>query len=257
MALPTNTRFGRYEIRYLLGAGGMGEVYLAQDTTLRRSVAIKLLPADITLNKDRLNRFEREALAASRLNHPNILTIHEIGAVNGRQFIATEFIDGESLRQHMRGKRLELNEALEIGIQIASALGAAHAAAIIHRDIKPENVMVRRYGIIKVLDFGLAKLIEQETAELDGEAPTQVFHTTEPGVVMGTASYMSPEQARGKEVDPRTDIWSLGAVLYEMVTGRLPFEGETPSDRISAILTTEPPILTRYVPEVPAELERI
>jgi serine/threonine-protein kinase len=258
MPLPSNTHLGRYEIRSLLGAGGMGEVYLAEDTTLRRLVAVKLLPAEFTANKDRLRRFEREAFAASSLNHPNILTIHEIGAENGHHFIATEFIDGESLRQHLKDKRLELHEVLEIGVQVASALSAAHAARIVHRDIKPENIMVRKDGIVKVLDFGLAKLAEhgQQNAP-DTEAPTKALHHTAPGVVMGTVSYMSPEQARGKEVDARTDIWSLGVVLYEMIAGRLPFEGETKTDVLGLILHKEPPPLTHLGTHIPVELDRI
>jgi serine/threonine protein kinase/tetratricopeptide (TPR) repeat protein len=236
----------------------MGEVYLAEDTTLRRLVAVKLLPAALTADQDRLHRFEREAFAASSLNHPNILTIHEIGAENGHHFITTEFIDGESLRQHLRDKQLELHEVLEVGVQVASALAAAHAARIVHRDIKPENIMVRKDGIVKVLDFGLAKLVEpeQETA-LDTEAPTQALHRTAPGVVMGTVSYMSPEQARGLEVDARTDIWSLGVVLHEMIAGRLPFEGATTTDVLGLILFKEPPPLTHLGTHIPVELDRI
>ncbi|MBA3767118.1 MAG: protein kinase, partial [Acidobacteria bacterium] len=257
MPLAPNTRLSRYEIRSLLGAGGMGEVYLAEDTTLHRPVAIKLLPAEFTANQDRLHRFEREAFAASSLNHPNILTIHEIGKENGHHFIATEFIDGESLRQHLKDKGLELHEVLEIGVQVASALAAAHAARIVHRDIKPENIMVRKDGIVKVLDFGLAKLAEQEQKPtLDTEAPTRALHHTAPGVVMGTVSYMSPEQARGLEVDERTDVWSLGVVLYEMVAGRLPFAGETTADVLGLILHKEPP-LTHLGTHIPAELDRI
>ena len=260
MVIQPGARLGRYEIRSLLGAGGMGEVYLAEDTTLHRLVAVKLLPAEFTAEPARLHRFEREAFAASSLNHPNILTIHEIGAEDGHHFIATEFIDGKSLRQHMKDKRLELHEALEIGMQVASALAAAaaHPARIVHRDIKPENIMVRRDGIVKVLDFGLAKLAEQEQKSApDTEAPTEALHRTAPGVVMGTASYMSPEQARGLEVDERTDIWSLGVVLYEMVAGRLPFEGKTTSDVVANILHREPPSLLLYRSEMPAEVERI
>lgn len=262
MALPPNTHLGRYEIRSLLGEGGMGEVYLAEDTTLRRLVAIKLLPAEFTADQDRLHRFEREAFAASTLNHPNILTIHEIGAENGHHFIATEFIDGESLRQRLKDRRLELHEVLDIGVQGASALSAAHAARIVHRDIKPENIMVRKDGIVKVLDFGLAKLAEQELKGAqkgahDPEAPTRALHHTAPGVVMGTASYMSSEQARGKEMDERADIWSLGVVLYEMVAGRLPFEGETKTDVLGLILHKDPPPLTHLGTHVPAELDRI
>ena len=186
MVIQPGARLSRYEIRSLLGAGGMGEVYLADDTTLRRLVAVKLLPAEFTADHDRLHRFEREAFAASSLNHPNILTIYEVGAEDGHHFIATEFVDGESLRQHLKNnKRLELHEALEIGMQVSSALAAAHAARIVHRDIKPENIMVRKDSIVKVLDFGLAKLAEQEQKSApDTEAPTEALHRTAPGVVM-------------------------------------------------------------------------
>ncbi len=257
MPLARGTRLGRYEIRSLLGAGGMGEVYLAHDTTLRRQVALKLLPADFTANKDRLRRFEDEAFAASSLNHPNILTIYEIGAEDGHPFIATEFIDGESLRQHINHGRMELSEVLEIGIQMASAVAAAHAASIVHRDIKPENTMLRRDGIIKVLDFGLAKLTNQEEPSLDTEAATRALYNTAPGKVMGTVSYMSPEQARGKEVDTRTDIWSLGVMLYEMVAGHTPFESETVTDILAGIVKSAPSPLAKYAPDAPAEVERI
>jgi len=237
----------------------MGEVYLAEDTTLRRLVAIKLLPARFTADPDRLQRFEREAFAASSLNHPNILTIYEVGAENGHHFIANELIDGESLRQRMKAKRLETHEVLDIGAQAASALAAAHAARIVHRDIKPDNIMVRTDGIVKVLDFGLAKLAQEDDEQqlAVGEVPTIPLHHTAPGVVMGTAAYMSPEQARGKGVDERTDIWSLGVVLYEMVAGRLPFAGETTTDVLGLILHKEPPPLTHEGTHVPPELDRI
>lgn len=237
----------------------MGEVYLAYDSRLRRQVAIKLLPEEFTENKARLSRFEREAYAASSLNHPNILTIHEIGQHDGHHFIATEYVDGESLRQRILLGPLNLREILGTVIQISDALAAAHEAGIVHRDIKPENVMVRRDGYVKVLDFGLAKLAsETSTGEVDHEAPTMTpVVKTEPGVVMGTANYMSPEQARGLEVDPRTDIWSLGTVLYEMVAGRLPFEGATKTDVMATILHREPPSLLRFRSDVPPELERI
>ncbi|MEN3333424.1 MAG: eukaryotic-like serine/threonine-protein kinase [Blastocatellia bacterium] len=258
MPLAPNTRLGRYEIRSLLREGGMGEVYLAEDTTLRHLVAVKLLPIEFTADQDRLRRFEREAFAASSLNHPNILTIHEIGAENGHHFIATEFIDGESLRQRLKDGGPELHEVLEIGMQVASALAAAHAARIVHRDIKPENIMVRKDGIVKVLDFGLAKLAEHgQKSAPDTEALTRALHHTAPGVVMGTVLYMSPEQARGKETDERTDVWSLGVVLYEMVAGRLPFEGETKTDVLGLILHKEPPPLMHLGAHVPAELDRI
>jgi serine/threonine protein kinase/tetratricopeptide (TPR) repeat protein len=254
MPLTSGTRLGRYEVRTQIGAGGMGEVYLAQDVTLRRSVALKLLPAEFTKNEDRLRRFEQEACTASGLNHPNILTIHEIGSEGEAHFIATEFIDGESLRQHMTRAEIKLREMLDIVIQVASALTAAHEAGIVHRDIKPENIMVRRDGYVKVLDFGLAKLVERQAA--DSEAATMV--NTDPGVVMGTASYMSPEQARGIDVDARTDIWSLGVVIYEMMAGRVPFEGTTTGDMIGSILgERNAPPLARFARDVPLELERI
>jgi len=237
----------------------MGEVYLAYDSRLRRQVAIKLLPLEFTENKARLSRFEREAYAASSLNHPNILTIYEIGEHDGHHFIATEYVEGESLRQRLTHAPTELRETLSLVIQVADALAAAHDAGIVHRDIKPENVMLRRDGYVKVLDFGLAKLAnESSTPEVTSEARTMTrVVKTDPGVVMGTAGYMSPEQARGLEVDARTDIWSLGALIYEMVAGRLPFEGATATDVIATILHREPPSLLLYRSNIPAELERI
>src|SRR5262249_10847494 len=198
----------------------------------------------------------QEAKAASALNHPHILTIHEIGTFANSRFIATEFIDGETLRQRMNGG-MRLLEMLEVSSEIASALAAAHAAGIVHRDIKPENVMVRRDGYVKVLDFGLAKLTEAKGSASDPEAPTRAMVNTGAGTVMGTANYMSPEQAKGVHVDERTDIWSLGAVLYEMAAGQLPFPGETPTETISLILQKEPPPLTRFARDVPEELDRI
>jgi eukaryotic-like serine/threonine-protein kinase len=257
MTIDAGTRLGRYEIRSLLGKGGMGEVYLAYDATLRRSVAIKLLPADLTQDKERLHRFEREAFAVSSLNHPNILTIHEVGAEQGSHFIATEHVEGESLRQRMERSRVELREALDIAIQIASALAAAHEARIAHRDIKPGNVMLRPDGYVKVLDFGLAKLTEPSAPADDPYGPTVSNVDTDPGMVMGTPSYMSPEQARGLETDARTDIWSLGVVLYQMVAGRLPFQGKTTTDVLTTILHREPPSLLLYSEDLPVELERI
>jgi eukaryotic-like serine/threonine-protein kinase len=257
MPVPHGTRLGRYEIRTLLGAGGMGEVYLAHDTTLRRAVAIKLLPGDLAADTERLRRIQQEAYAASSLNHPNILTVHEIGAQEGTHFVATEFIDGETLRQRMARGRLELREILEVGEQVASALGAAHAAGIVHRDIKPENIMIRKDGIVKVLDFGLAKVVDAQAKIPDPEARTATLTDTAPGMVLGTVQYMSPEQARGLATDARTDIWSLGVVLYELLAGRSTFEGRTTSDVIAAILKTEPTPLTKCADDVPAELERI
>jgi len=246
-------RIGPYEILSKLGAGGMGDVYLAQDDRLGRKVALKLLLSRFTSDADRLRRFQKEARAASALNHPNILTIHEIGQIDGHPFIATEFIDGQTLREHTAKALIKLEEALEVAVQVASALAAAHQGGIIHRDIKPENIMIRHDGFVKVLDFGLVKLTESRAIE--SGASTLV--NTDAGVVMGTANYMSPEQARGLMVDTRTDIWSLGVVLYELVTGRVPFEGATPSDVLSLILQKEPAPLARYSPEVPTELERI
>jgi len=256
MPIAPATRLGRYEIRSLLGAGGMGEVYLAQDTQLRRSVAIKVLPAEFTQDETRLARFKQEAYTASSLNHPNILTIYEIGSEHGAHFIATEFIEGASLRERMLETRISINEALDITQQIAVALAAAHKANIIHRDIKPENIMIRRDGIVKVLDFGLAKLAPQ-MPKMDSAAATEVFARTEPGVVIGTVNYMSPEQARGQELDGRSDIWSVGVVLYEIVTGQMPFSGSTASDVIASILKSEPPSPQLYSAEVPPELGRI
>jgi len=256
MQIAEGTCFGRYEIRSLLGAGGMGWVYLAQDTQLRRQVAIKLLPSEFTQDKDKLRRFKQEAYTASALNHPNILTIYEIGSEAGLHFIATEFVDGETLRQRMVRTRMAIREALDVAAQIAGALAVAHDAGIVHRDIKPENIMSRHDGIIKVLDFGLAKLAPQ-TTKFDSAAPTEALSQTKPGVVMGTVSYMSPEQARGLPLDGRTDIWSLGVVLYELVTGQAPFRGPTASDVIASILKTEPPLPQLYSPEVSPELQRI
>jgi serine/threonine protein kinase/Tol biopolymer transport system component len=248
-------RIGNYEVLSPIGHGGMGEVFLARDTSLGRKVALKLLRGEFTQNEDRLRRFQQEARAASALNHPNILTIHEIRQDGSLHFMATEYVEGETLRQHIARARMTLGQALDVAVQVASALTAAHQAGIIHRDVKPENIMLRTDGYVKVLDFGLAKLTETKT--VDTAVPTRPKVETEPGVVMGTVSYMSPEQARGLAVDARTDIWSLGAMIYEMVVGRQPFEGETASDVMSLILQKEPPPLAHFWPEVPAELERI
>jgi serine/threonine protein kinase/Tfp pilus assembly protein PilF len=235
----------------------MGEVYLAHDTSLRRSAAIKLLPAHLADSTDSIGRIEREACAASSLNHPNILTVYETATQDGTGFIATEFIEGESLRQRIQRGRLELREALDIGVQAASALAAAHAAGIVHRDIKPENLMIRKDGLVKVLDFGLAKVVGSLGRPSDPEARTIAGTDTAPGVVRGTVNYMSPEQARGLETDQRTDVWSLGVLLYELLTGRSTFDGKTTSDVIAAILTGTPPPLTKYTDDAPPELQRI
>jgi eukaryotic-like serine/threonine-protein kinase len=255
MPLKAGAHLGRYEIRSQLGAGGMGEVYLSWDSQLERNVALKVLTADVAADPQRMRRFIQEAKAASALNHQNILTIYEIGEADSHHFIATEHIEGETLRQYMTRARMTVGEALDVAVQVASALTAAHAAGITHRDIKPENIMVRRDRLVKVLDFGLVKLTEHKSLPTDMEARTKTLVQTDAGTVMGTAQYMSPEQARGLEVDARTDIWSLGVVLYEMVAGHPPFTGETATDIIASIVKTEPPPLARYAPEVPTELE--
>ena len=248
-------RIGHYQVLSRIGRGGMGEVFLAQDTRLNRKVALKLLRSDLTGNEDRLRRFQQEAQAASALNHPNILTIHEIGQHSSLLYIATEYVEGETLRHHISRAPITLVQALDVAIEVAGALSAAHQAGIIHRDIKPENVMLRTDGYVKILDFGLAKLGEPKA--IDSVAATLSKVETEPGLVMGTVSYMSPEQARGVAVDERTDIWSLGVVLYEMLTGEAPFRGETASDVMAAVLRAEPPLMTQYAAQMPLELDRI
>lgn len=248
-----------YRIIKKLDRGGMGEVYLAEDTRLHRPLALKLLLAEHTRDQDRLRRFEQEARAASALNHPNILTIYEIGQAADRHYIATEYVAGETLRQRVARGPLPVRDALRVAAQMAEALAAAHARGIVHRDIKPENVMVREDGYVKVLDFGLAKLVEPRRAAppTEAEAETVELAHTEPGVVMGTTQYMSPEQARGLPLDARTDIWSTGCVLYEMLTGRSPFAGETPSHTIVAILEDEPAPLSARLPGATPELQEI
>jgi eukaryotic-like serine/threonine-protein kinase len=257
MSLTVGSRLGAYEILAPIGAGGMGEVWLARDLHLGRNVALKLLPSDLTAAPTRVKRFEQEARAASALNHPNVCTIHALGHTDdGRHFIAMEHVDGQSLRARLAGTRLTIPEALEIVVQIASALATAHAAGIVHRDIKPDNVMIRRDRLVKVLDFGLAKLTPSASAPAADEQ-TRTVPATEPGAVVGTVAYMSPEQARGGEVDARTDVWALGVVLYEMVAGRPPFTGASRSDVLVSILDREPAPLGALRPDVPGELQRI
>jgi len=246
---------GHYRIESLIGVGGMGEVYLARDERLGRKVALKLLPERLTVDETQLSRFKTEARSASALNHPNILTVYEIGAEGNRQFIATEFIEGMTLRASLACGRMNLHAALEIAVQVASALAAAHETGVVHRDIKPENIMLRPDGYAKVLDFGIAKLTEQRPASDHYEVGTTAVLQTQPGLVLGTGHYMSPEQARGQTVDARSDIWSLGVVLYEMVGGIRPFLGETPSDCVASILKTEPPPLSGVLSDVPLKLE--
>jgi serine/threonine protein kinase/TolB-like protein/tetratricopeptide (TPR) repeat protein len=250
-----------YRILRKLDRGGMGEVFLAEDTKLGRPLALKLLLAEYTRDPRRVSRFGQEARAASALNHPNIITIYEIGQAGERHYIATEFVDGETLRRRVKRSAFGVAEALDVAAQIASALAAAHSKGIIHRDIKPENVMLRPDGYVKVLDFGLAKLLEKSggRSDADHEAETMEMLAahTNPGAVMGTAWYMSPEQARGLPLDARTDVWSLGCVLYEMLAGRPPFDGETASHVIVSILEDEPEPLGARVEGLPPELERI
>src|SRR5262245_49755598 len=280
MSVVAGTKFDRYEIISPLGAGGMGEVFLARDMRLERKVALKLLLDERTRDDQRLLRFEQEARAASALNHPNIITIYEIGDYGSTHFIATEFIEGLTLRKILADGKMPVIAALDVAIQVASALSVAHEAGIIHRDIKPENVMLRRDGIVKVLDFGLAKLIEtgvgigewgagsgKSGAESGGSgventvrSPLPTSHSplhTDPGTVMGTATYMAPEQARGWRVDARADIFSLGVVLYEMIAGRAPFDGPTPIDVMTQVLDRDPRPLTSFSYGAPVELQRI
>ena len=254
--LAPGQHFGPYEQISPLSEGGMGQVYLAVDTRLGRKVALKLLPSSYTGDADRVRRFDREARAASALNHPNIVTIHEIGQVDSLHFIATEFVDGQTLREHMTNTRMTVGEVLDVAAQIASALQAAHEAGIVHRDVKPENIMLRRDRIVKVLDFGLAKLAPNQAA-VGAQTSARSMVKTNPGMIMGTVQYMSPEQARGLEVDYRTDIFSFGAVLYEMLTGKQAFGAGSVGEVMSAILRDEPDELTQADGKLPPQLVRI
>lgn len=260
MGVAAGTSINQYKIISRLGSGGMGEVYLAQDVRLGRKVALKLLYEDVQQGDDWVRRFEQEARATSSLNHPNIITIYEVGQANGSHFISAEFIDGQTLREHLKHNVMTLREALDIAIQVATALATAHQEGIVHRDIKPENVMLRADGYVKVLDFGLAKFIERRLLNLsasDPDAETEAFLKTNPGTVMGTVSYMSPEQARGAHVDARSDIFSLGILLYEMLTGRQPFAGASASEIIISIMQKRPQPMARFSQDVPVEMERI
>lgn len=256
-ALSIGHNLGHYKVLDLLGTGGMGEVYLAEDQRLGRKIALKLLPADFSTDQLRMHRFQQEARAASALNHPNIITIHEIGEFEDRHFIATEFIEGRTLRQLMKRRKLTLPKAIDIAIQAASALAAAHEVGVVHRDIKPENIMLRPDGYVKLLDFGLAQLNHPQSPTTDTESLTVDNVDTAPGLLMGTVNYMSPEQTRGHRLDARSDIFSLGVVIYETIAGCSPFEGKTTSDLIAAILKVEPLPLTQYVPDTPPDLQRI
>jgi len=264
MSIAAGTKLGRYEIRSKIGTGGMGEVYLADDSQLRRRVALKILPGDLASNQDRMRRFIQEAQAAAALNHPNIATIHEIGESDGVNFIAMEFIDGFTLRELIHGKQTEMSKLLRYLQHVAEGLAKAHAAGIVHRDLKPDNIMITREGHAKILDFGLAKLIEQRPAQTSSAGSSEVAtavmpqHST-PGAIMGTVGYMSPEQAQGKtkEIDQRSDVFSFGCILFEAVTRKKPFEGESVIKSLHKVVYEPAPPIADLNPSAPADLQRI
>ena len=255
MALTAGTKLGPYEIVSPLGAGGMGEVYRSRDPRLKREVAIKVLPQALSLDADRMRRFEQEALATAALNHPNILAVFDIGTSEGSPYVVSELLEGETLRERLRGGSIAVRKALDYALQIAQGLAAAHEKGIIHRDLKPENLFVTKDGRVKILDFGLAKLTQAEPGT-DTSLPTAT-HGTEAGVVMGTAGYMSPEQVRGVALDPRSDIFSFGAILHEMLSGKRAFHGDTTADTMSAILKEDPPDLNETNRNISPALERV
>src|SRR5450432_891362 len=260
MNLTPGTKLGPYETLSLLGAGGMGEVYRARDSRLKREVAIKVLPHALSLDTDRLRRFEQEALATAALNHPNILAVFDIGTNEGSPYVVSELLEGETLRERLRGGSIATRKALDYALQIAHGLAAAHEKGIIHRDLKPENLFVTNDGRVKILDFGLAKLVETPEGTPVTGLPTATAHgaaATEPGVVLGTLGYMSPEQVRGRGADARSDIFSFGAILYEMLSGRRAFQGDSAADTMSAILREDPPELTLTNQNVSPGLERV
>src|SRR5438477_9404597 len=248
---------GHYKLSKSIGTGGMGDVYLATDVTAGRKAALKLLPTRFTGDAERLKRFQQEARAVVRLNHPNILTVYDIGEDHSIHYIASELIEGETLRQRLGRGPMQLSEAVDIAIQVTSALAAAHEAGIVHRDIKPENIMLRQDGYVKVLDFGIAKLAEQELPVTMPRDEALLLVETNLGSILGTVRYMSPEQACGVPVDKTTDIWSVGVVLYDTLTGHSPFSGDTPAEVMSSILETEAPPLTNYIPHPPSELQQL
>lgn len=256
MPLASGTRLGPYEIVSPIGAGGMGEVYRARDNRLGRDVAIKVLPPTFSADPERLRRFEQEARSAAALNHPNIVNVYDVGTHDGSPYLVTELLEGETLRQRIQAGALSARKATDFSLQVTRGLAAAHEKGIVHRDLKPENIFVTRDGRAKILDFGLAKLMRPEESSAHNEAAT-VASQTEPGVVMGTAGYMSPEQVHGRAADARSDIFSLGAILYEMVSGARAFRGESPADTMSAILKQEPPALAQVPQNIPAGLQRI
>jgi hypothetical protein len=256
MSLDSNTKLGPYEVIAPVGAGGMGEVYRARDARLNREVAIKMLPDAVVSDPERLRRFETEARTAGMLNHPNLLSVFDIGEFNGAPYIVTELLQGETLREKLRLGPLPLRAAIEYGIQIAHGLAAAHEQGVVHRDLKPENIFICRDDRVKILDFGLAKLVHGESA-LSAATSATMPAKTEPGVVLGTLGYMSPEQVRGQEADSRSDVFAFGAVLYEMLSGKHAFHGVTSADTISAILTQDPPDLTETNRSINPALEHI
>ncbi len=251
MNLTSGVRVGPYEIVAPLGAGGMGEVFRARDSRLKREVAVKVLPPAVSLDPDRLRRFEQEALATAALNHPNILAVFDIGTNDGSPYVVSELLEGETLRERLRSGPIPLRKALDYALQVAHGLAAAHEKGIIHRDLKPENIFVTKDGRVKILDFGLAKLTQ---ADAGGQTLT---HATEVGTVLGTAGYMSPEQVRGVALDARSDIFGFGAILYEMIAGKRAFHGDTAADTMSAILKEDPPELNETNRNVSPALERI
>src|SRR5215469_6333159 len=254
MPLVSGTKLGPYEIVSPLGVGGMGEVYRAHDSRLDREVAIKVLPESLTSDRDRLRRFEQEARATAALNHPNILAIYQMATQDGASYLVEELLNGETLREALQRGPFPSRKAIDYGVQIAKGLAAAHDKNVVHRDLKPENLFLTKDGRVKILDFGLAKIAKAAAANAD--APT-ANSATDPGVVMGTVGYMSPEQVRGRPVDHRTDIFSFGAILYEMFTGKRAFQGESTADTMSAILQKDPPELTESNPDFPQAIGRI
>ncbi|HEX4438594.1 MAG TPA: serine/threonine-protein kinase, partial [Thermoanaerobaculia bacterium] len=251
MTLAAGTRFGSYEVRGPLGSGGMGEVYCARDEKLGREVAIKVLPSQLASDRRRLDRFETEARTVSALNHPNIVTVYEVGSIDGTSYIAMELIEGKTLRQVLGGGAVPLKKLLAIATQAADGLSRAHSAGIVHRDLKPENVMITRDGFVKILDFGLAKLARPDFEPAAGGAPGTVTRRTEAGTILGTVGYMSPEQASGEPADFRSDQFSLGAILYEMATGARAFDRPTEAQTLASVIESEPERLAAAAPRLP------
>src|SRR2546425_3124971 len=256
MSLPPGTKLGPYEIVGPIGAGGMGEVYRARDTRLGRDVAVKVLPHTFSADVDRLRRFEQEACAAGALNHPNILSIYDVGTHDGSPYVVSELLEGETLRQRIGGTALAQRRAIDYASQIARGLAAAHEKGIVHRDLKPDNVFITKDGRVKILDFGIAKLTQPDGSQSQTEIPTRRVDT-DPGIVMGTVGYMSPEQVKGRSVDHRSDIFSFGAILYEMLSGRRAFHGESAAETMSAILKEDPPDLSSTNQNISPALERL